>query len=127
MPTIAPCKHLAQVQPLETLAFAGFVSKRDHHLKQTCINLWDETLQFVKTAGLEPDPAGKDNDYKGILEGTLETVGTYGAGAEVAKNLFKLSKDVHIPPSPQPQHTPKANKPNERSPELVQRSCNGPR
>ena len=93
MRTIAPCKHLAQVQPLETLAFAGFVSKRDHHLKQTCINLWDETLQFVKTAGLEADPAGKDKDYNGLLKEMLETMDTYGAGenAEVAKNLFKLS------------------------------------
>lgn len=91
MPTIAPCKHLAQVQPLETLAFAGFVSKRGHHLKQTCINLWDETLQYVQTAGLEPDPAGKDTTYKDILRDTLETAETYGAGAEIASNLFKLS------------------------------------
>lgn len=89
--TVAPCKHLAQVQPFETLAFAGFVSKYDKHLPQKCTNLWDETLAFVQSQQLTPDPAGRDNGYKENMRDTLDLAERCGAGVEVAHSLFKLS------------------------------------
>ena len=102
--TIAPCKHLANVQPFETLAFAGFISKTDKHLSQTCTNLWDETLAFVQTPQLAADPAGRDQTYLSNMKDTLDQAERYGAGVKVAHSLFKLSytKGVKVIKAPLP-------------------------
>lgn len=102
--TIAPCKHLANVQPFETLAFVGFISKTDKHLTQTCTNLWDETLAFVQTPQLTPDQAGRDESYLSNMKDTLDKAERFGAGVKVAHSLFKLSytKGVKVIGAPLP-------------------------
>jgi len=99
--TVAPCRHLAEVQPFETLAFAGFVSKYEEHLTQTCNNLWDETLAFIQ-GEFTPDPSGREQGYKQLLTDSLDTAAEYGAGVEMAHSLFKLSytkgvRDIKAP------------------------------